>query len=161
MAPAAQLLIAVPWFTAFLWIPGPFKVLSMISFCSIQWGLFLLLCIFVTDSLDLCVDRYYSLFIDKHIWSSEFNRLVKEEQALKSRCPDSKVYHSPYMCFTLTMCQALADMRDLVLITQRRNQCRAVQSVVSGPLEHLHTCGFQGSTYGSECLGVRLGKWHV
>ena len=126
MAPAAQLLIAFPWFYS-LFFFFKFQDLSRsfqwFLFCSRQWGLFLLLCIFVTDSLDLCVDRYYSLFIDKNIWSSEFNWLV----------PDSKVYHSPYMCCTLTMCQALADMRDLVLMTRRRNQHRAVQSVVSGP----------------------------
>ena len=55
------------------------------------------------------------------------------------------------------MCQALAGLRDLVGRTWMRSQYRAVQSVAwtleaSGPL------GFQGLTYGSECLGVRLGN---
>lgn len=74
MVPTAQLLMASPLFCSLSLDSMTYtKFFQLLLFYSRQLELFLLLCIYVTDNLDPCVDRYYSLFIDKNIWSSEFN----------------------------------------------------------------------------------------
>lgn len=152
MVPTAQLLMASPLFCSLsLDSMTHTKFFQLLLFYSRQLELFLLLCIYVTDNLDPCVDRYYSLFIDKNIWSSEFNWSVKEEQALKPRCPDSKVHHSADICCTLTMghrlwlaCRAWCWWHGREASVELCSVAWTLQAW--GPLRHLHTCGFQGST---------------
>lgn len=98
-----------PGFAAFLWISN---VLPMIFFIGSR-NCFYCCCLFVCHWLTRpCEERYYTLFVDKKIRSSEYKWSVKVEWTLKSRCPDSKSRHSADVCCTLTLCQVLVNDMD-------------------------------------------------